>query len=52
VTAAVVAVAVYCSVVAAFRVAGHWQNQVTEAEYHARLQEIHSPAYVHPGGSR
>jgi len=51
VTAAVVAVAVYCSVVAAFRLAGHWQNQVTEAEYHARLQDIHSPAYVHPGVS-
>jgi|GEM_PF-6157367 len=51
-TAAVVAVAIYCSVVAAFRVAGHWQTQVTEAEYHARLREIHSPAYLHPGGSR
>jgi len=47
----VVAVAIYCSVVAAFRVAGHWRTQVTEAEYHARLQDIHSPAYVHPGVS-
>jgi polyferredoxin len=52
VTAAVVAVAIYCSVVVAFRAAGRWQTQVTEAEYHARLQDIHSPAYVHPGGAR
>jgi len=39
-------------VVVGFRAAGHWQTRLTEAEFHARLQEIDSPAYVHPGGSR
>jgi polyferredoxin len=52
VVAAVLAVAIYGSVVVAFRAAGHWRTAVSESEYHARLQEIHSPAYVHPGGSR
>jgi len=52
VAAAVLAVAVYCSVVVAFRVAGHWQSRLTEAELHGRLQEIHSPTYAHPGASR
>ena len=52
VAATVLAVAIYGSVVVAFRAAGHWRTAVSEAEYHARLQEIDSPAYVHPGGSR
>jgi hypothetical protein len=45
-------VAIYGSVVVAFRVAGHWRTAVSEAEFHTRLQDIDSPAYVHPGGSR
>jgi polyferredoxin len=52
VSAAVVAVTTYSSVAAASRAARHSQPRVTEAEYHARLKDIHSPAYVHPGGSR
>jgi polyferredoxin len=44
----VLAVALYLGVVASFRVAGHWHTSVTEAEYHERLQEIHSPVYTHP----
>jgi kynurenine formamidase len=52
VVAAVLAVAIYGSVVVAFRAAGHWRTAVSESEYHARLQEIDSPAYVHPGGTR
>lgn len=50
--AVVLAVAIYGSVVVAFRVAGHWRTAVSEAEFHTRLQDIDSPAYVHPGGSR
>ena len=52
VVAALAAVAIYGAVVVGFRAAGYWQGRLTEAEYHARLQEIDSPAYVHPGGSR
>ena len=52
VTAAVFAVAIYCSVVVALRVSGHWQTRLTGAELHGRLQEIHSPTYAHPGASR
>ncbi len=43
------ALVLYLSVVVAFRAAGHWYTEVTEAEYHQRLQELHSPVYTHPG---
>jgi len=52
VVAALAAVAIYGAVVVGFRAAGYWQTRLSEAEFHARLQEIDSPAYVHPGGSR
>jgi ferredoxin len=31
------------------RVAGLWQNQIPDAEYVQRIQDIHSEAYGHPG---
>lgn len=45
-----VALGIYLAVVGAFRVSGHWHTAVTEAEYHRRLAEIHSPVYTHVGG--
>ncbi len=50
VVAVATAVALYLAVVGGFRLAGHWHTGVTEAEYHQRLQEIHSPLYTHVGG--
>ncbi len=44
------AVGIYLAVVGIFRLSGHWHTTVTEAEYHRRLQEIHSPLYTHVGG--
>lgn len=44
------AVAVYLTVIVGFRLAGHWHTEVSEAEYHRRLQEISSPLYTHVGG--
>jgi polyferredoxin len=38
-------------VLGAFRLAGHWHSEVSEAEYARRLGEIRSPAYGHPGAS-
>lgn len=38
----------FSGVLIAFRAAGHWQTTVSEAEYHRRLLEMTSPAYVHP----
>lgn len=38
------------AVVSGFRLAGHWRTEVTEDEYHRRLQEIHKPLYTHTGG--
>ncbi len=48
--ASLLAVAIYLAVIGAFRLTGHWQTSVTEAEYHRRLQEIGSPLYTHVGG--
>lgn len=45
-----VAVGVYLAVVGLFRLTGNWHTAVTEAEYHHRLEEIHSPLYTHVGG--
>ena len=49
VTAVAVAVIIYVGVVAGFRIAGHWHSNITEAEFHERLQNIDSPGYGHPG---
>jgi ferredoxin len=51
VTATVLAVGLYLTVVVGFRAAGHWHTAVSEEEYHRRLQEIHSPLYTHVGGT-
>jgi polyferredoxin len=51
VTATVLAVAVYLTVIVGFSVTGNWHTSVTEEEYHRRLQEIHSPLYTHVGGT-
>jgi polyferredoxin len=47
--AVAMAVTVYATVVGGFALAGHWRTEITEAEYHHRLREIHSPRYGHPG---
>jgi len=49
-TAVAVAVAVYLAVTVSFRMAGHWNGAVTEAEYARRLPGISSPLYTHVGG--
>ncbi len=48
--AVVLAVGVWLAVVGGFRLAGHWQGAVSEAEYHRRLGEVDSPLYTHVGG--
>ncbi len=48
--ASLVAIGLYLAVVSGFRLTGHWQTSVTEAEFHQRLQEIDSPVYSHVGG--
>jgi len=48
VVAAVLAMAVFFGILIAFRLTGAWQSSVTEAEYHRRLPQMTSPAYVHP----
>ena len=48
--ATAVAVAVYLGVVGLFRITGHWETAITEAEYARRLPEIGSPLYTHVGG--
>jgi polyferredoxin len=50
-TATLVAVGLYLVVVLGFRAAGHWHTDVTEQEYHRRLQELESPLYTHVGGT-
>ncbi len=50
VAATLVAVGVYLGVTGLFRVTGHWQTAITEAEYARRLPEIDSPLYTHVGG--
>jgi len=52
VVAAATALVVYLGIVLGFRVTGHWQTSITEAEYHQRLPEMSSDAYAHPGGTR
>ena len=51
VTASILAVGLYLTIVVGFRATGHWHTSVTEEEYHRRLQEIHSPLYTHVGGT-
>jgi ferredoxin len=51
VTATVLAVGLYLTVIVGFKVTGHWHTSVSEEEYHQRLQEIHSPLYTHVGGT-
>ncbi len=48
--AVLLAVGVYLAITAAFRLAGHWRGNVSEAEYARRLREIHSPLYSHGMG--
>lgn len=48
--AVVAAVALFLSITAAFRLAGFWRGNVPEAEFAARLTDIHSPLYTHTGG--
>ncbi len=48
--ASLVAIGLYLAVVTGFRLTGHWQTSITEAEFHRRLQEIDSPLYSHVGG--
>jgi len=45
-----VALGVYLLTVGAFRVTGRWHTAITEAEYHARIEDIRSPVYSHVGG--
>ena len=51
VTATLLAVGLYLTVLVGFRASGHWHTSVSEEEYHRRLQEIHSPLYTHVGGT-
>lgn len=48
--ASLVAIGIYLAVIGGFRVAGHWHTSISEAEFHRRLQEMHSPVYSHVGG--
>lgn len=48
--AVVLGVGVFVTVIAAFRLAGFWHGSVSEAEFAARLADIHSPLYTHTGG--
>ena len=41
----------YLVVVFGFRATGHWHTDITEEEYHHRLQELDSPLYTHVGGT-
>jgi len=50
-TATLVAVGLYLVVVFGFRAAGYWHTDITEQEYHRRLQEMDSPLYTHVGGT-
>jgi ferredoxin len=50
-TATLLAVGLYLAVVVGFRAAGHWHTDITEQEYHRRLQELESPLYSHVGGT-
>jgi polyferredoxin len=50
-TATLLAVGLYLVVVFGFRAAGHWHTDITEQEYHRRLQEVDSPLYTHVGGT-
>lgn len=48
--AVLVAVGVFTGVIGLFRLAGQWHGSVTEADFAARLADIHSPLYTHRGG--
>lgn len=45
-----VAVGIWCAIVLGFRLTGHWHNNITQKEYHQRIQEMDSPLYTHVGG--
>lgn len=45
-----IAVGIWCAVILGFRVTGHWDNQISEQEYHKRILEMDSPLYTHVGG--
>jgi len=47
-TPVLIAVVLYLGVATGFRIAGHWQTEITEVEYHRRRPEIDSPFYSHP----
>jgi ferredoxin len=47
--ASLVAIGIYLAVVGGFRLTGHWQTSITEAEFNERLQEMNSPVYSHVG---
>jgi ferredoxin len=49
--ATLVAVGLYLVVVFSFRAAGYWHTDISEQEYHRRLQELDSPLYTHVGGT-
>lgn len=51
VTATLLAVGLYLGVVGGFRAAGFWHTNISEQEYHRRLQELESPLYTHVGGT-
>lgn len=44
-----IVVIAFLAVLGAFRLAGHWQSEVSDREFSQRLREIRSPAYGHPG---
>jgi hypothetical protein len=44
------AAAVFFAMIGLFRITGHWQTSITEAEYHYRIQEMDSPIYRHAQG--
>lgn len=48
VVAAAVALVVYLGVIGGFRVAGHWNTSITEAEYQEHLPKIRTGTYTHP----
>jgi polyferredoxin len=51
VTTIVLAVGLWVVIVGAFRVTGHWHNDISEEEYNYRIQDLDSPIYSHIGGT-
>jgi hypothetical protein len=46
---AVILVGVFLTGYLGARMTGVWANDISDQEYVDRIQEIHSPAYGHPG---